>query len=277
MDQIIRDMINERSFEGAAPDKRAVHEALQQVVLAGLYRSGFFEKAAFYGGTCLRIFHGLERFSEDLDFSLYRPDPKFDLSMYFDSILAELAAYGCDAEIRKKKKTKMVSVESAFLKSDTTIYDIETELQGKITIKIEVDTDPPGGFQTEPLSLVTPFTFLTPCYTLPNLYAGKMHAFLYRKWRNRVKGRDWYDFAWYVRKGVKLNLDHFNIRAMQTNTNIKRPFSKEEFLEAVRETIHKTDIAAAREEVFPFLRDGNIVKSWSKEYFLIQCEHIMLR
>jgi len=274
MDQIIRDMIKNRSYEDGIFDKRVVHEVFQQLVLAGLYRSGFFEKAAFYGGTCLRIFHGLERFSDDLDFSLYRPDPEFDLSIYFDSIIAELSAYGCEAEIRKKKKTRLTFIESAFLKSDTSIYDIETELQGKITIKIEVDTNPPGGFSTKPLSLVTPFTFLTPCFTLPNLYAGKMDALLYRKWQNRVKGRDWYDFSWYVRKGTKLNLDHFNARAMQTNPDIRQPFSKDAFLDIVRAKIEVTDIAAAREEVLPFLRDRNIVNDWSREYFLVQCEHI---
>ena len=277
MDQIIRDMIEDRSREASILNKRVIHEVLQQVVLAGLYRSGFFEKAAFYGGTCLRIFHGLERFSEDLDFSLFKPDPGFDLSIYFDSILAELASYGCEAEIRKKKKTQTTAVESAFLKSDTSIYNIEAELQGKITIKIEVDTDPPGGFSTEPISLVTPFTFLTPCYKLPDLYAGKMSALLYRKWLNRVKGRDWYDFSWYIRKGIRLNLDHFNARAIQSNSDIKSPLTEKEFLEAVREKIYTTDIVAAREEVLPFLWDRMAqasVDDWSQEYFLIQCEHI---
>ena len=274
MDQIIRNMIENRSREDGVLDKRVVHEVLQQVVMAGLYRSGFFDKAAFYGGTCLRLFHGLERFSEDLDFSLLGPDPDFDLSAYFDTLLAELAAYGCDAEIRKKKKTQQTAVESAFLKSDTSVYALETELQGKITIKIEVDTDPPGKFSTEALSLVNPFTFLTPCYTLPNLYAGKMSALLYRQWQNRVKGRDWYDFAWYVRKGVRLNLDHFNYRAMQAYPYLTHPFTEDEFLEVVREKILKTDITAARDEVLPFLRDRKIVEEWSQEFFLIQCEHI---
>ena len=274
MDSIIQDMINEHSLKAGIIDKRVVHEVLQQVVLAGLYRAGFFDKAVFYGGTCLRIFYGLERFSEDLDFSLYEPDSDFDLSIYFDSILMELSAFGCDAQIRKKKKTSMTNVESAFLKSDTSIYNIETDMNGKITIKIEVDTNPPKGFQSEPLSLVTPFTFLTPCYTLPNLYAGKMHALLYRKWQKRVKGRDWFDFSWYVRKGIKINLDHFNSRAMQTNPEIKQPFSKESFLEAVRETIRNTNITSAKEEVLPFLKDSNAIIDWSQDFFMIQCEHI---
>ena len=274
MDQIIRSMIEDRLREDSFRNNRVVHEVLQQVVLAGLYRSGFFERAAFYGGTCLRLFHGLDRFSEDLVFSLYKSDPGFDLSAYFETTLAELSAYGCEAEIRKKKKTQQTPVESAFLKADTSVYTLETERQGKITIKIEVDTDPPGGFSSEPLSLVAPFTFLTPCYVLPDLYAGKMSALMYRQWKNRVKGRDWYDFAWYVRKGIKLNLDHFNRRAMQGNPEITKTFTQKTFLEAVQKKIETTDIAAAKEEVLPFLRDRKTVEDWSQEYFLIQSEHI---
>jgi predicted nucleotidyltransferase component of viral defense system len=274
MDQIIKQMIEERAGADGTIDKRVVHEVLQQVVLAGLYRSDFFDKAAFYGGTCLRLFHGMPRFSEDLDFSLLCSDPDFDLSAYFDAIIAEFTAYGCEAEIRKKKKSQLTFVESAFLKSNTSVYALEADLQGKITIKIEVDTDPPGGFTTEALPLLTPYTFLTPCYTLPDLYAGKMSALMYRKWQNRVKGRDWYDFMWYVRHGVRLNLEHFSIRAMQTNPEITEPFTQETFLEAVRDKIIKTDINAAREEVRPFVRDERELSDWSQEFFIIQCDHI---
>jgi hypothetical protein len=209
-----------------------------------------------------------------LDFSLLRANAGFDLSAYFDSIIEEFAAYGCEAEIRKKKKTQYTSVESAFLKSNTAVYNIEANLQDKITIKIEVDTHPPKGFTTESLPILTPFTFLTPCYTLPDLYAGKMSALMYRKWQNRVKGRDWYDFMWYVRRGVRLNLDHFNSRAMQTNPEISEPFTQETFLAAVRNKIEKTDINAAREEVWPFVRDTRELHDWSQEYFHIQCDNI---
>ncbi|MDR1184555.1 MAG: nucleotidyl transferase AbiEii/AbiGii toxin family protein [Coriobacteriales bacterium] len=274
MDSIIRDMIEDHSLNAGIQDKRIVHEVLQQIVLAGLYRSGFFEKAAFYGGTCLRLFHGLDRFSEDLDFSLLEPNADFDLSACFDAVIDEFAAHGCEAEIRKKKKTQRTPIESAFLKSDTSIYSLEAEAQGKITIKIEVDTNPPGGFATEALALVTPFTFLTPCYVLPDLYAGKMSALMYRQWKNRVKGRDWYDFSWYVRKGVRLNLDHFNERVAQTPQGELVRFTQESFLAALREKIDTTDIDAARNEVRPFLRDGNVLDDWSREYFQIQCEHI---
>jgi predicted nucleotidyltransferase component of viral defense system len=274
MDSIIRDMIEDHSLNSGVQDKRVVHEVLQQIVLAGLYRSAFFEKAAFYGGTCLRLFHGLDRFSEDLDFSLLEPHTDFDLSDCFDAVIDEFSAHGCEVEIRKKKKTRFTPIESAFLKSDTSIYSLETETRGKITIKIEVDTNPPEGFDTEALALVAPFTFLTPCYVLPDLYAGKMSALMYRQWKSRVKGRDWYDFAWYVRKGVRLNLEHFNKRVVQTNQGEPQQFTQESFLAALREKIDKTDIETAKNEVRPFLRDANVLDDWSREYFQIQCEHI---
>ena len=66
--------------------KNALHEVMQQIALAGLYRGGFFEHAAFYGGTCLRIFHQLQRFSEDMDFSLLQPNMEFKLENYFTPI-----------------------------------------------------------------------------------------------------------------------------------------------------------------------------------------------
>ncbi|MCL1847319.1 MAG: nucleotidyl transferase AbiEii/AbiGii toxin family protein [Coriobacteriia bacterium] len=269
LNPIIQQMIDDRTVSGQPYDRRMIHEILQQIVLAGLYRGGFFSKAAFYGGTCLRLFHGLQRFSEDLDFSLLEPDASFDLSAYFDTILTELSAYGCESEIRKKKKTRLTAVESAFLKSDTATYNLEANILGKVTIKIEVDTNPPGDFSVEPLALLEPFTFLVNCYTLPDLYAGKMSALFYRQWQSRVKGRDWYDFVWYVRRNVALDLVHFNTRAQEQSPDVfSGPFSQEGFLQAFREKIESTDIDAARAEVRPFVRDSLELEAWSKDFFL---------
>ncbi|MCL2888871.1 MAG: nucleotidyl transferase AbiEii/AbiGii toxin family protein, partial [Eggerthellaceae bacterium] len=249
---VIQQMISDRTKAGQPVEKRIIHEILQQIALAGLYRGGFFNKAAFYGGTCLRLFHGLQRFSEDLDFSLLVPDSGFDLSAHFDAILTEFNSFGCEAEIHKKKKTERTAIESAFLKSDTALYDLEANVQGKTTIKIEVDTNPPGGFSVEPLPLLEPYTFMVNCYALPDLFAGKMHAILYRRWKNRVKGRDWYDFVWYVRRNVALDLEHFNARVKeQTPESFIDPFSPEGFLQTLRERIVSTNIEAAKEEVRP--------------------------
>lgn len=150
--------------------------ALHEVMQAGLYRAGFFNKAAFYGGTCLRIFHALPRFSEDLDFSLLQPDSNFTISDYFDAIVDEFKALGREVVISKKEKKKQSPVESAFLKDTTEIYNIHFQSTPSIKIKIEVDLQPPLGFSTEPKLLLLPFSFMVQCYTLPDLFAGKMHA-----------------------------------------------------------------------------------------------------
>ena len=188
--------------------RNAIFEVNQQVILAGLYNGGFFDVAAFYGGTCLRIFHGLQRFSEDMDFSLLAPDGKFDFTKYFQPIIDEFAIVGREVEIKKKDKMGFGKVESAFLKDNTDVYDVSFQTDKSIKIKIEVDTQPPLNFKTEQKLLLQPHSFMTRCFTLPDLFAGKMHALVYRGWKSRVKGRDWYDFEWYVRHNVPLDFAH---------------------------------------------------------------------
>jgi predicted nucleotidyltransferase component of viral defense system len=246
----------------------ATHEVMQQVTLAGLYRGGFFDHAAFYGGTCLRIFHNLPRFSEDMDFSLLKPDNNFSLENYFEPIVAEFKALGKDVVISKKKKTTMTNVESAFLKEDTEIYDLQFSTERKIRIKIEVDTLPPLGFSTEYKLLLLPFSFMTRCYTLPDLYAGKMHAFLFRNWQNRVKGRDWYDFEWYVRNDIVLNFSHLQKRAEQINALTKKEFMPTTFKKMLKERIEKTNIETVKNDVRPFLKNPQELEIWSTDYFL---------
>src|SRR5687767_10015866 len=219
---MIKDWLAEYNPRNKDEAQSGLREIMQEVALAGLYRGGFFEKAAFYGGTALRIFHGLDRFSEDLDFSLLKPDPDFSLDKYLDAIQTEFQALGMHVSIKEKKKAKDSHVDSAFLKSETIWRELVLDgiipqsglsQQANIKIKIEVDTVPPIGFETEEKLLLRPFSFYVKCFTLPNLFAGKMHALLFRKWKENVKGRDWYDFEWYVKKGVAMNLKHFIQRA----------------------------------------------------------------
>ncbi len=246
----------------------ATHEVMQQIVLAGLYRSDFFDKAAFYGGTCLRIFHGLDRFSEDMDFSLLKSNDNFKLEDYFEYIIDEFRAVGKDIVINKKRKTAQTNIESAFLKENTDIYDLQFTTEKKIKIKIEVDTYPPAGFDTEFKLLLLPFSFMTRCYTLPDLYAGKMHAFLFRNWKNRVKGRDWYDFEFYVRNNTPLNLNHLKQRIDQTNKLEQEELTLEIFKQMLRERIQSTNINLVKNDVRPFLRNPQDIDIWSMEYFL---------
>jgi predicted nucleotidyltransferase component of viral defense system len=246
----------------------ALHEIMQQIALAGLYRGGFFDKAAFYGGTCLRIFYGLQRFSEDMDFSLLQPDENFQLDNYFDSIINEFKALGREVSITKKDKGTLTNVKSAFLKDNTEVYNLQFTTEKSIKIKIEVDTQPPLGFETEYKLLMLPFSFMCRCYTLSNLYAGKMHALLFRNWKSRVKGRDWYDFEWYVRNNIPLNFAHLQQRAEQFNHFPKNEFSVENFKNLLKERILKTDINAVKNDVRPFIKNPAEMDIWSTEYFL---------
>lgn len=250
----------------------ALHEVMQQVCLAGLARGGFMEKAAFYGGTCLRIFHGLERFSEDMDFSLLRPDPDFRLEPYFDAVREEFALLGQQVTLTEKKKTKLSAVQSAFLKSETAQYDLQLERGRAIKIKIEVDTAPPLGFATEQQLLLLPYSFYTRCYTLPCLFAGKMHALLFRAWKNRVKGRDWYDFEWYVRKGIPMNWGHFCERARAFNQEDE--LTPDRFAELLRSRLSSVPIEQVKADVLPFVRHPADLDIWSTDYFLRLAERM---
>ena len=246
----------------------ARHEVMQQVALAGLYRGGFFDKAAFYGGTCLRIFYGTERFSEDMDFSLLKADQEFSLENYFDPVINEFKALGREVVINKKKKKVQTNVESAFLKDDTAIYNLQFRTERNIKIKIEVDTDPPLGFSTEPKLLLLPFSFMSRCYTLPDLYAGKMHALLFRAWKNRVKGRDWYDFEWYVRNNVELNFSHLCERIKQFGSLSTENLTQDNFKQLLKEKISTTNLEMVKADVRPFVKDTRAMEIWSADYFL---------
>ncbi len=246
----------------------AQHEVMQQIVLAGLFRGGFFNKAAFYGGTCLRIFYGLQRFSEDLDFSLLSKDSDFRLEDYFKAIHSEFKALGREVIITKKEKKIQTNVESAFLKDDTSVYNLQFSTERSIKIKIEVDVNPPAGFNTEHKLLLLPFSFMVRCYTLPDLYAGKIHALLIRGWKNRVKGRDWYDFEWHIRNNTPLNIEHFHQRALQSEMIFMEDFSPAVLRNMLKEKIQKTNIEMVKNDVRPFIKNTSELDIWSTDYFL---------
>ncbi len=251
--------------------RNATFEVSQQLILAGLYHGGFFDTAAFYGGTCLRIFHGLQRFSEDMDFSLLESDDHFDFSRYFQPIINEFAMAGRTVSIRKKDKKSGGKVESAFLKDNTDIYDVTFQTEKSVKIKIEVDTNPPLGFHTEQKLLLLPQSFMTRCLTLPDLFAGKMHALIYRSWKNRVKGRDWYDMEWYVRHNIPLDFEHFAERVRQFN---HEETTKKDFMAQLKNRLSTADIQQVKADVLPFLKNPSEMDIWSNDYFLQLADRI---
>ena len=268
MASVFEQMVSKYTIQTQDDKLNAYHEVMQEVILSALQRAGFFNKAAFYGGTCLRIFYKLPRFSEDMDFSLLQTENNFSLEPYFDAIVKEFKALGREVIINKKVKKNFTHVESAFLKDTTEIYNIEFKTERTVKIKIEVDTTPPLGFATENKLLLLPYSFMTLCYTLPNLYAGKMHAMLFRNWKHRVKGRDWYDFEWYIRNNYKLNFDHLKIRALQNGYSNNEEFTIEVFKTLLREKIKNTKINLVINDVKPFIKNTSELEIWSTDYFL---------
>ena len=257
---------------------RALREIIQEVALLGLWRAKFFEHAAFYGGTALRILYGLDRFSEDLDFSLLTPSPDFNLARYTASLEEELQAFGFNVRVEMVDKAVESAVQSAFLKANTRnellVIEAGEELMGQVAagqvlkVKIEVDTDPPPGFSTQTRYLLQPIPFAVRCYALPDLFAGKMHAILFRKWKNRVKGRDWYDLVWYAANHPHLNLAHLEQRMRQTgHWSGDKSLSPVVFTDLLFEAIDRLDVNQARKDVAPFVKDQQMLALWSHDFF----------
>ena len=273
---MIKEWLDEYKPKNREEAEAALREIMQEIALAGLQRSGFFEKAAFYGGTALRIFYGVKRFSEDLDFSLLEPNPDFEFQPYLDGMLKELNALGIEASIREKIKTRQSAVESAFLKPGTewmelVLKDIIPQerigMRPDIKIRIEVDTNPPTGFKTEEKLLLRPFSFYTKCFAAPDLFAGKMHALLFRKWKGNIKGRDWFDLEWYIKNNIPLYLGHLAIRAKQSGDWEKNTMDKEEFMDLLIGKINKVSIADIKKDIVRFIPDDKPLEIWSPDYF----------
>ena len=264
----------------------ALREVMQEVALAGLQRAGFFEKAAFYGGSALRIFYGLNRFSEDLDFSLLEVNPDFSLEPFFKSIITEFEALGMKVHIQEKKKTTQTNIDSAFLKSETVWKELVLEaimpqagLQTTphLKIKIEVDKQPPLGFDTEEKLLLRPFSFYVKCFSLPDLFAGKMHALLFRNWKQRVKGRDWYDMEWYIKKGIPLHLHHFLLRAKDSGHWNAETISKAQLTGLLQLKIETVDFTRVKEDIQRFIPDLKPIEIWSRQYFEDLVEKLVIK
>lgn len=280
---MIKEWLEEYHPSNHEEAESALREIMQEIALAGLQRSGFFEKAAFYGGTALRIFHGVKRFSEDLDFSLLEVNKEFQLQPYLDGMTREFNALGIDVTVTEKNKTKKTAIDSAFLKPGTQWKELiinsiipqeRIGMRPAIKIKLEVDTNPPLGFVTEEKLLLRPFSFYTKCFTPPDLFAGKMHALLFRKWKGRIKGRDWFDLEWYIRRNIPLHLDHFLIRSIQSDDWTKETITKEEFLDLLIHKINRVSMDEIKDDIVRFIPDDKPLEIWSKNYFYDLVKHI---
>jgi len=274
----------ERLLQRHAPETpmawvNALREVVQELALLGLWRSKFYEHTAFYGGTALRVFHRLPRFSEDMDFTLLEPDPEFDLAPHLEAIRTELASFGFSFAVEPRIKVVESAIESAFLKGNTRNNLLEIgapeQLQDrfpgnqKLKIKLELDTQPPPGAETTVLTQLLPIPFQVKLYTLPCLFAGKLHAVLCRKWKTRVKGRDFYDFIWYLADDVPVHLQHLQQRMEQTgHWPAGKELDEAALKTLLRERFSVIDFDQAKADVQPFIRDADELALWSTDFFL---------
>ena len=275
---LISDMLQEYSCSNEQQAVNALREIMQNVALLALSRQDFFSRAAFYGGTALRILYGLNRGSEDMDFTLLSPDAKFDLSDYAGGLESTFASFGLNVAFSRKIKVARSDVQSGFLKSNTKVQLLSIGLDAALAqkvhsrqemkIKIEIDVQPPSGIGTEIKYLYRPQPFAVRSCTLPDLLAGKLHAVLFRAWKTRVKGRDWYDLAWYAGSHPEYNLRHLENRSRQSGDYVdKKPLTDELVHAMLEEKLRQIDLDAVKADVSPFLHDQNELDVWSKDFF----------
>lgn len=278
MNSIIDEMLKKYQTETLDEKKNAVKEIIQEVVLCGLARAKFFEKAAFYGGTALRIFYGLDRFSEDLDFSLKKPDKDFDLSSYFPILEKEVRAFGLNLKVEEKQKTADSNVKSAFLKGNTkehlllfyTNVDFSSGVNRDevLRIKFEVDTNPPSGAGYEHRYSLKPAPYEATLYDLPSLFAGKVHAVLCRGWKNRIKGRDLYDYVFFLQRGATLNLENLKQKLIQSNAwKVEDELTLDKVKKMLCERFDGIDFEKAKDDVKDFIKDKSVLDVWSADFF----------
>ncbi len=276
---IIQEMLQSYSCQDDQECVNALREIMQSVALLALSRSDFFNHAAFYGGTALRLLYGLHRGSEDMDFSLLAPNSDFDLSKYAPGLEAEFASYGLTAVFSQKLKIGRANIQSGFLKSNTRAQMLSIGVDvalarrvhshGEMKIKIEVDVQPPPGFDTEIKYLHQPVSFPVRSYVLPDLLAGKLHAVLFRSWKSRVKGRDWYDLAWYAGRHPEYRLSHLERRARQSGDyDQAEPLTAEKVHEMLVNRLAQVDMQDLKTDVRPFVADTRELEVWNREFFM---------
>lgn len=284
MNIIIQEMLDKYSLENVYEKKNAIKEIMQEIVLYGLSKAGFFKDAAFYGGTALRIFYGLDRFSEALDFSLLISNPSFDLASYFPILQTSIESFGLSVQIELKEKNVTSDVKSAFLKGDTIehflLFFPKDEIHGinkneKIKIKFEIDTNPPALASYETRYPLQPLPYEIKLYNKESLFSRKIHAVLCRSWKSRVKGRDLYDYIFYLSKGIAFNLPHLKERLLQTGfINEDQPCSLLDVKNMLIQKFHHIDFEEAKRDVEPFIRDTSALDIWSKEFFISITENL---
>ncbi|MFZ2653942.1 MAG: nucleotidyl transferase AbiEii/AbiGii toxin family protein [Victivallales bacterium] len=278
--RLIQERLNSYNCKSELEEEHAIREITQEVALAALSRTDFFKHGIFQGGTCLRIFYGLNRFSEDLDFILKEPNRNFKLQPHLQALSEELRAYGYNVDITDRSKAG-IAVKKAFIKDDSIGKVLQVNHSGKngsfrkIRIKLEIDTNPPSGSETEIKYLDFPFVSSVTAQNKPSLFSGKIHALLCREY---IKGRDWYDFLWYTSQGIKINCRLLASALKQQGSwkgqdiDVDMDWCMAELEKAIK----SIDWKATAEDVRRFVRvtEQPSLNLWSKELFLAQLDKL---
>jgi predicted nucleotidyltransferase component of viral defense system len=262
-----------------AADKQQLEvarEVVQELALLGLERAGFFKRAAFHGGTALRILYGLSRFSEDLDFCLHVPDTRYKLSSFLDPMCAEMRAWGLQVEALERNRADPI-VRKAFLKESSLGGQLNLQLplprSQKFHVKLELDTNPPAGAGLENKICEFPLDYYLVCHNLPSLFAGKLHALLFRPY---LKGRDWFDLIFYFTRRAKVNLLLLRNAIVQSHPQLAAtlpdPLSMYWLQEELQKRIDTLDFVSLKNDVLPFVEDVNSISLWSRSYFTEKLE-----
>jgi hypothetical protein len=271
--RIVQERLNQYQSRNSLEEENAIKEITQEIALSGLSRAGFFKVAAFQGGTCLRVFHGLNRFSEDLDFALNEPDPVFEWAPYLKSLRVELEAYGYHLEIQDRLPDGN-PVKSVFLKDDSIGKILLFNHRGAgarraIKIKLEIDANPPAGAVAERKYVEFPVTVPVLAHDLPSLFAWKSHALLCRPWE---KGRDWFDFIWYAGRKTRVDFELLSNALDQLGPWKGQGVrvTKKWYFENLCEKIQATDWEKQKKDVSRFLKqaDADLLDLWGREFFL---------
>lgn len=279
MNTVIEQLIDNYNPKNSEEVKNAIREITQSIVLIGLSRSDFFSKASFYGGTALRIFYGLNRYSEDLDFTLNTVDGSFSLEPYIESIRNVAKSYGIELNIEVRNKKIETPIESAFAKLNTYQTFISLNIDDKITkklhkdeilkVKFEVDCNPPLGFNIESKWITDPELAAVNVLDIESLFAGKLHAILCRSYKGTVKGRDYYDFIFYINKRVKPNLQYLKNKLIESKKISENDEINMDVLKnMLHERFNQIDYNQVRSDAQRFVMKNEDLSLYCKELFI---------
>lgn len=271
--RIIEDRMRQYKPASKREELNAFKEIAQEIVLMSMSRAEFFKHGAFQGGTALRILYGLPRFSEDLDFLLFSPNPQFKWQGFLNEIKLEFEAFGISLEVKDRSDVPNI-VKKAFLKETSfgkvlqLSYLRDRSDVKAIQIKLEVDTNPPSGsnFETKLVDFPAPFSVIV--QTMPSLFAVKIHALLCREY---VKGRDWYDFIWYVTRKTSINYAFLQQALFQLGPweGLQVPIDRQWVSSEMQKKVQEIDWQAAAKDVEIFLKPRELqsLALWSPSFF----------